>query len=311
MDFEAMKIVVPVHKKYKICSCGAGMQSTALALKSCENKKALDEGKTPPFPEIPVYDLVVFCDLQKEPVHVYQQVAFIEKACDGVGINFVVLKEGDGYGKSLYDDYMEHFGIKSVRSIPFWTLEEIKQEDGSILEKKGKMPRNCTLDYKIHIIQKFVKYELLGYKKYQRMRQEDLNAHEMHIGFSYEERQRCKENPHPMFVNKFPLVDLKLERKHNYAYCLDQWGLKTQASACLICPFHTNHFFRSLKNEKPDEYNLVVQFDEMLEERQPMSKIKSKLFLSKSRKRIAELRADECNDQEFFEYRGQLVGNGF
>ena len=47
----------------KILSCGAGMQSTALALMSCENAKA---GK-PVYPEVPVYDVVIFVDLGMEP----------------------------------------------------------------------------------------------------------------------------------------------------------------------------------------------------------------------------------------------------
>lgn len=311
-DFENNEIIENQHKKYKILSCGAGMQSTALALKSCENKIASDKGEALPFPTIPIYDVIIFCDLDKEPDHVYKQVQFIEDACFKVGIPFHVLERGDGYGKSLYNDYMENFGFRSVRSIPFWTLTEvIDPETGDVKFKTGKMPRICTMDYKINVIQKFVRYELLGYEKYQRMNPLDEKAHEMHIGFSYEEKQRCKENPHPMFVNKFPLVDLKLERKHNYAYILERWGLETKASACLICPFHTNYFYNSLKTENPKEYSEVVQFDQMLEERQPLSKIKSKLFISKSRKRIKDLDPHECDDQEFFEYNGQMIGNGF
>lgn len=38
----------------KILSCGAGMQSTALALMSCENKKEIK------YKEVPVYDAIVF-----------------------------------------------------------------------------------------------------------------------------------------------------------------------------------------------------------------------------------------------------------
>lgn len=38
------------------------MQSTALALMACEN--VVTPGK---FPLVPVYDLVAFCDLGKEP----------------------------------------------------------------------------------------------------------------------------------------------------------------------------------------------------------------------------------------------------
>lgn len=47
----------------KILSCGAGMQSTALALMSCENAKA---GR-PVHPLVPIYDAIIYCDLGFEP----------------------------------------------------------------------------------------------------------------------------------------------------------------------------------------------------------------------------------------------------
>lgn len=105
------------------------------------------------------------------------------------------------------------------------------------------MMRNCTLEYKIEMIQKYVKFKILGYQKYQKTKPEDIKAHEMHIGFSLEEQRRCRENPHKMFVNHFPLVEMELERKDNYAYIRDVWGLDTKASACTFCPFHRNYFF--------------------------------------------------------------------
>lgn len=171
--------------------------------------------------------------------------------------------------------------------------------------------RNCTLDYKINIMQKFVRMELLGYKKGQRTRQEDMKAHEMHLGFSIEEKHRCKENPHKIFVNKFPLCDMNLERKHNYAYVKDVWGLETKASACRFCPFHRNYFFKYIKEHHKEEYDKTVEFDEMLEREQPNTKIRSKLYISRSRKRIADLTEEECNDKERFEYKGESIWNGF
>ena len=83
----------------KILSCGAGMQSTALALMACENVKS--PGK---FPLVPVYDLICFCDLGKEPPWVMEQVRFIEKACLKAGIKFKVLRS------PLYEDYLNNFG---------------------------------------------------------------------------------------------------------------------------------------------------------------------------------------------------------
>ena len=142
----------------KILSCGAGMQSTALALMSCENKM-----KGVIHKEVPIYDAVVFCDLGLEPYWVNEQVDFIENACKKAGIPFHKIES------NLYKDYMERFGEGHVSSVPFWSVDE----NG----KKAKMRRHCTIDYKILLVEKFLRYNLLGYKKYQRLKPEDVMAH--------------------------------------------------------------------------------------------------------------------------------------
>ena len=189
----------------KILSFGAGMQSTALALMACEN--AMNDPA--PYPMVPVYDAVIFCDLGLEPLWVHTQMEFTRKACEAAGIFFKVLDT------PLYQDFVENFGERRTISIPWWTL----RKDGH----KSKMPRYCTLDYKVETISKYVRWELIGYRKGQRLRLEDVKAHEMHMGFSFEEKHRCKENPNRMFVNKYPLVDMQLVRADNYRYILEHW----------------------------------------------------------------------------------------
>ena len=277
----------------KILSFGAGMQSTALALMSCQNATA----ETPVFPLVPVYDDVIFCDLGMEPPWVIKQVEFTRRACEEAGIHFTVLKS------PLHEDFMQNFGERRTISIPWWTVKE----DGH----KSRMPRNCTLDYKVNVISKYVRWELLGYKKGQRLREEDKKAHEMHMGFSYEEKRRCKESPNPMFINRFPLVDMQLVRADNYAYIRDVWGLETKASACTFCPFHRNYFFQYLKENEQEEYRRLIEVDELLRVKNPKPPMDSDLFISRSRKRIADLSPEECNDAECFDYCGQQIWNGF
>ena len=129
----------------QILSYGAGMQSTALALMSCENAKAKDN---PPWPLVPVYDAVIYCNLGLEAPWVYRQLEFTKKACEDAGMYFKIL---DTY---LYQDFLENFGPRRTISIPWWTLSE----DGH----KSKMPRFCTIDYKVEEISRFVRWELLG-----------------------------------------------------------------------------------------------------------------------------------------------------
>lgn len=114
-----------------------------------------------------------------------------------------------------------------------------------------------------------------------------------------------------MFVNRFPLVEMGLTRADNYRYCLDVWGLDTKASACIFCPFHRNYFFWHLKRHHPKRFQDLVAFDQTLEREQPNTMIRSKLFISRSRKRIRNLTDTECNDAETFDYRGKPIWNGF
>ena len=280
------------NMKIKILSCGAGMQSTALALMSCENKKGGTKHKL-----VPIYDAVIFCDLGIEPNWVYDQVQFVQAACEKSEIPFYILET------PLYQDYINNFGKTRVTSVPFWSVGP----DG----KHARMRRNCTIDYKIMAIQRFVKYEILGYRKYQRLRPEDIGTNEMHIGFSVEEKHRAFASRNLLFQNHFPLIEMGLTRADNYKYILEKWGLETKASACCICPFHRNYFFEYLKNHHPDDYIETVRFDRILEERQPDTKIKSKLYISRSRKRIEALTAGECRDAEYFLYRNKQIWNGF
>ena len=209
----------------KILSYGAGMQSTALALMSVENSRASGD---PSHPRVPVYDAVIYCNLGLEAPWVYRQLEFTQKACEDAGIYFKILDS------PLYQDFMQNFGERRTISIPWWTISE----DGH----KSKMPRFCTIDYKVETISKFVRWELLGYKKGQQLDSKDLKTHEMHMGFSNEEKRRCSKNPNKLFVNDFPLVDMGWERADCYAYILERWGGGYQGKCLPFLPLSPKLF---------------------------------------------------------------------
>ena len=72
----------------------------------------------------------------------YRQAAFTAAACARAGIPFYTLDS------DLYGNFLVNFGRAHIASIPFWTLGE----DGG----KGRMPRQCTYDYKIKVMERFV-----------------------------------------------------------------------------------------------------------------------------------------------------------
>lgn len=281
----------------KILSCGAGQQSTALALMSCE--KAMR--KKDIYPLVPIYDAILFCDLGGEREWVYRQVDFISTVCKKANIPFYVLRD-----KNLKEDYLNNYGSARVCTIPFWSIDA----NG----KKGKMTRHCTIDYKIVQMQNFVRWNLLGYRKGQRSKPEDIQAHEMHIGFTYEEQQRIFLSKHKLFVNKFPMVEMGLTRADNYAYVKERWGLETKGSACLFCPFHSNYFFKECKENSEKDYQVILDIDEKLAHGVPNRRIgvpDSQVFISRSRKRIKDLLPEECQDAECFSYKNHQIWNGF
>jgi len=247
-------------------------------------------------PNVPIYDAVVFADLKCEPAWVYEQVDFIAAVCEEHGIPFYILDS------MIFDDQASRVKNGRYVKIPFWTMSN---------GKRGMLRRACTADYKVRIILQFVKYNILGYRKYQKIKSEDCGLHEMHIGFSAEEHKRASESRHPLFINRFPLVEMGLERCDTYRYILEEWGLKTKASACYICPFHKNYFFNHLREHSPNDYDAVLRFDKILSEKSDDGAVKSELYISYSCKRICDLTAQDCDDGEFFNYRGESVWNGF
>lgn len=277
----------------KDMSYGGGTPSTTVVLMACENKLA---GR-PIHPSVPDYDVVLYCDLHAEPSWVARQVAFVSDACAQAGIPFVTLDA------DLYGDFTRNFGKNRVSSIPAWTIGP-----GG---KKGKMPRQCTCDYKIAVMERYVRYELLGYKPRQRAKWWDVHAHEMHMGIMAEESRRAKESRQTLFVNKYPLVEMGWTRADCFRYNKEVWGLETWASSCVFCPFHTRYFFNFLREHDPDGYALALQVDELMERNQAVPPLQSSLFLTKNHKRLWELTAEDCTDAQTFLYDGRPIWNGF
>ena len=231
-----------------ILSYGAGTPSTTLALMSCQN--AL-QGPPYPYPEVPVYDAVIFCDLHSEPSWVYEQLDFTAAVCQETGIPFYRLDV------DLYRDFTQNFGRARTVCLPFWTLGG----DG----KKGRMPRQCTYDYKIKAIEQFVRYELLCYRPRQRTLPYDVHAHNLHMGIRWEERHRATESKQMIFTKQYPLVKMGWTRQMCFDYNKYVWGLSTMASCCLFCPFHSNYFYQHIREHEPDCYARALHVDELVE----------------------------------------------
>lgn len=224
----------PVH----ILSLGAGVQSSTLALMAAR-------GEIGPMPIA-----AVFADTQAEPAGVYRWLDWLEKQ-----LPFPVYRVTAG---SLTDDQLKirvsgRTGNNYIRTlIPAY----VAKPNGG----KGLMGRKCTSEYKVRAILKKTK-ELAKVPrgcKTVRIKQ--------WIGISIDEAHRMKPSRKQWAENIWPLIDHGMSRQH----CLD-WMKRNgypepPRSACIYCPFHSDHEWQRLRDQEPEEWAKAVEFDVKLRE---------------------------------------------
>lgn len=252
----------PPETQWNTISLGGGVQSSAMALMAAK-------GIITPMPQF-----AVFADTQAEPKAVYEWMDWLEKQ-----LPFPVHRVTAG---ALAD--MEMQLRVSKRSGRTYKKSEIpafgKNPDGS----KGIMGRKCTRDFKIQPI-KVKTRELCGVKRGQKQ----VTVTQW-IGISYDEMGRATASREPWSQTRFPLLEMEIDRDGCLKWMRDNGYPEPPRSACLFCPFHSDHEWQRIKDGDPAEWAYVQQFERDLQ--QAASKcqvIRSVPFLHPSLKPIGEV----------------------
>ncbi len=266
----------PLH----IISLGAGVQSSTMALMAAA-------GEISPMPKC-----AIFADTQAEPASVYKWLDWLEKqlpfpvhrvtrgSITDVSLTTREKKDGSGkWSKSLIPAY-------------------IKNSDGS----RGIMGRACTADFKIAPIMKRVRKlgAALGRKEWRRKHKAALRSWAEYIkekaaakrerrtcqlpypkeawdsmqsdplvvqwiGISLDETQRMKPSREPWSAHRWPLIEMRMRRADCLLWMEKRGFPKPPRSACVYCPFHSNHEWRRLRDDEPEEFQKAVQFERDLQ----------------------------------------------
>ena len=228
----------------RVLSLGAGVQSTALLCMSVDDV-------------VPLYDFAIFADTGGEPKKVYDHLRICEEECERAGIQFVKVSAGD-----LREQYLDALADDSKRyaGIPF----HVKNPDGS----HSMARRHCTGDYKIKPIETYMRRQILGLKPRERAPKEVVVEH--HFGISYDEIMRVKDSQAKWKVHCYPFVGIgctaaedRMWKRHDCIKWLEENrpGMEVTRSACWYCPYHSNDFWRWLRDDNPDEWDQAVEFD--------------------------------------------------
>jgi hypothetical protein len=147
-------------------------------------------------------------------------------------------------------------------SIPAFT------KDGS--GKVGIVRRQCTKEYKIEVVNKAIRRELLGLKPRQRI-PKDVVVYQ-YFGISTDEAARA-ERAKKRFegvrhtVPLYPLIEMGWSRKDCLVYLRDMLPHEVPKSACVFCPYRSNQSWLNLKRTDPDGWNRAVQVDAALRDK--------------------------------------------
>jgi hypothetical protein len=230
-------LTAPPSTPFNFISLGAGVQSSTLALMCAK-------GEVGPMP-----DGAIFADTQAEPASVYKWLDWLETQ-----LPFPLYRVTKG---SLTENALKIKTSKkgedyTTTNIPLFTLTE----DGV----RGKIPnRSCTYDFKIQPIMKKVR-ELAGIKRGQK----EVSITQ-YIGISWDEWHRCKPSRDVWSQSRWPLIELRMERRHCLEWMEKNRYPKPPRSSCVYCPFHSSTEWRRLQTEEPEEFQKAIQFEKDLQ----------------------------------------------
>jgi len=221
-----------------IISLGAGVQSSTMALMAAH-------GEITPMP-----DCAIFADTQAEPESVYKWLDWLEKQ-----LPFPVHRVTNG---SLTDDVLKRRVTKDGRlysrtNIPMFTKDNESKKEGRIVF------RSCTGDFKIKPLRKKQR-EIAEIKRGQK-----TIGCTTWIGISLDEATRMKDSREAWCVNRYPLIELRMERYQCLEWMESHGYPQPPRSSCVYCPFHSNTEWRRLMYTEPKEFAKAVQFEKDLQ----------------------------------------------
>ena len=234
----------PVARTHRILNLGAGVQSTVVALMVHRA-------------ELPPIECAIFADTQEEPAAVYRHLEWLTKE---VSPSFPVWVRTVG---RLGDGLIARAHRKGHTTIPAFTLNK---KDGST----GIVRRQCTVDYKVDVVERTIRREVLGLAPRQRW-PKGVTVEQL-FGLSFEELGRMVRVKNAIqakhssrCAGSFPLIDLQMTRRTCLQW-LKNYGVphEVERSACVFCPYKSNKEWNRLKTTNPEGWARAVQIDDLI-----------------------------------------------
>ena len=303
----------PVYPTFTYLSLGAGVQSTALLLMS-------DKGLL----GCPRANVAVFADTKAEPRYVYEHLEAIrplvsipivtvtagDLAADSVGGTFIRLPAFTAGQEKIVmvtekkcscvvdDDEAYEDGMVVDVNCPLCHGEGVVAVDPTsktIVTGGGMVRRQCTREYKIAPIQKWVR-EHLGYAKGQRVKHKVVCL----VGISVDEIQRAKPSQEKWVTRLHSLIDADMRRRDCIKLLETHGWPVPKKSSCVFCPYHDDAIWRDLRDNHPEDFARAVQFDKDIRV-STKAGISAPVFIHRSLKPLGEVEFKPAHTTPLFD----------
>lgn len=224
-----------------IISLGAGVQSSTMALMAAC-------GELTPMP-----DAAVFADTQDEPQEVYRHLEWLTSL-----LPFPVVK-----------------ATRSKLSTALLTGDTAARTP-FFIKAGGVQKRQCTRDFKIRPIRQAVRTILgVGPRSYIAP-----GTVSQWIGISTDEADRMKPSGCRFVINRFPLIEIGMNRIRADEWLWKRYGRHAPKSACKQCPYQPPERLLHLKETSPEEFAELAVFDEGLRSPENVRRFHGELYMT-------------------------------
>lgn len=217
--------------KLRVLSLGAGVQSTTLALMAARG-------------DLEMPDCAVFADTGWEPEAVYAHLAWLETALPFPVIR--VRRKGPDLGELMLEVAR---GDRDERGIPALIPYFV---DG------GMIPKQCSKEFKTRPVAAEIRRQL-GILPGKRGPKEPTV--EMWLGISTDEMQRCKTNEKKYIINRWPLIEARMNRRACIRWMEERQYPRCPRSACIFCSFRSRPEWADMHDNAPADWTRVLDFD--------------------------------------------------
>ncbi len=254
--------------QFHVISLGAGVQSTTMALMAAH-------GEITPMP-----DCAIFADTQDESAATYRH---LEWLCSV--LPFPVHRLTRGHLSAAL------FAGDDMARIP------------AFVKAGGIANRQCTRNFKIRVIRRGIRTALgLDGRSYIAP-----GAVQQWVGISIDEADRMKPTGVKFMVNRFPLVDMRMNRWACARWLEKNYNRVAPKSACVYCAFQSNEQWLQRTWEFPDEHAKAVAVDAALRTPENIARFRGELFLHPTRRPLSEI--DFAAQLEAQQRQGDLFSN--